>query len=99
MGSAVLSVKHSFTPPSGCTWMYTLGLCGAGRHSAMYPAALAASRKEKPRPRPIELGLAARAVVAGKSSPRRKPGPIARLSKRYRGMILSTRPVSLPLAG
>jgi hypothetical protein len=25
-----LSAKHGFAPPSGCTWMYTLGLRGAG---------------------------------------------------------------------
>jgi len=34
-GSAVLSAKHGFAPPSGCTWMYTLGLLGAGLRRAM----------------------------------------------------------------
>src|SRR5690349_12203466 len=29
-GSAVSSAKHCFAPPSGCTWMYALGLRGAG---------------------------------------------------------------------
>jgi len=43
MGSAVLSVKHGFTPPSGCTWMYTLGLRVAGKRSAMYTPGLRAS--------------------------------------------------------
>src|SRR5687767_14485297 len=29
-GSAVLSAKHRFAPPSGCPWMDTQGLRGAG---------------------------------------------------------------------
>jgi hypothetical protein len=35
MGSAVPFSEACFAPPSGCTWMYTLGLRGAGLRSAM----------------------------------------------------------------
>src|SRR5262245_2982483 len=35
MGSAVPFSEACFAPPSGCTWMYTLGLRAAGLRSAM----------------------------------------------------------------
>ncbi len=46
-----LSAKHCFAPPSGCTWMYTLGLRGAGLRSAMCSKVARVSASEAERRR------------------------------------------------
>ena len=56
MGSPVRFSEACFAPPSGCTWMYTLGLRGSrtaqrnGRRGAQCAPAGARCRKQTPHP-------------------------------------------------